>query len=63
MGMTRLLEAQGFGSAPSPTTQAALDAIRHEPAELVVTDMVIPHLEQHRAVPDAAQGQPTTAAT
>ena len=45
MGMTRLLEAQGFEVRAFADGQAALDAIRHEPAELVVTDMVMPHLD------------------
>lgn len=45
LGMTRLLQAQGFEVRACADGAAALAAIREQPAELVVTDLVMPQLD------------------
>jgi diguanylate cyclase (GGDEF)-like protein len=45
IGMTRLLEAQGFEVRAVVDGQAALEALREQPVDLLVTDLVMPRLD------------------
>lgn len=45
IGMTRLLESQGFEVVAVVDGQAALEAMRERPVDLLVTDLVMPRLD------------------